>query len=90
MKVCIGNKEGKVTRAAEVWEVWSANTGDGCEAGRYIIRKEGGSRLRLKGVRKVIYRMTYDRQGLNRKALKLKRSFDEVKKTLDREGKQKK
>lgn len=46
--------------------------------------------MRLKGVRKVIYRMTYDRQGLNRKALKLKRSFDEVKKTLDREGKQKK
>lgn len=38
--------------------------------------------MRLRGFRKKIYRMTYDKPGVNRRALQVKRSMDEVKKLL--------
>lgn len=46
---------------------------------------------RNKGLRKKLYRMTYDRRGINEKALRLKKSLDEVKKILGQlNGKKKK
>lgn len=38
--------------------------------------------MRLGGVRKKLYLLTYDKPALNKKALQLRKSFDEVKKTL--------
>lgn len=37
---------------------------------------------RIHGLQKKLYRMTYDRPGINQKALKLKKSLDEVKNIL--------
>lgn len=37
---------------------------------------------RNRGLRQKLYRMTYDRPGINEKALRMKKSLDEVKKTL--------
>lgn len=36
----------------------------------------------LFGVRKKLYRLTYDKPEINKKAVQLRRSFDEVKKLL--------
>lgn len=38
--------------------------------------------MRLRGFRRKIYRLTYDKPGVNRRALQVKRSMDEVKKLL--------
>lgn len=38
--------------------------------------------MRLGGIRKKLYLLTYDKPGLNKKALQLRKSFDEVKKTV--------
>lgn len=38
--------------------------------------------MRLFGIRKKLYRLTYDKPGINKKAIQLRRSFDEVKKLL--------
>ncbi len=40
-------------------------------------------RRRFERMRKQIYHFTYDKPGLNRKALQFRRSLDEVKKLLD-------
>lgn len=40
------------------------------------------SMKRNRGLRQKLYRMTYDRPGINEKALRLKKSLDEVKKTI--------
>lgn len=40
--------------------------------------------MRIRGMRKKIYLLTYDKKRLNRKALRIRRSFDEVKKILER------
>lgn len=37
---------------------------------------------RNKGLRQKLYRMTYDRRGINEKALQMKKSLDEVQKIL--------
>ena len=37
---------------------------------------------RRHGVQQKLYRMTYDRPGINQKALKIKKSLDEVKNIL--------
>lgn len=38
--------------------------------------------MRLSGIRKKLYRLTYDKPAINKKAVQLRRSFDEVKKLL--------
>ena len=38
--------------------------------------------MRLHGLQKKLYRMTYDKTGLNRKTLQLHRSLDEVKQLI--------
>lgn len=39
--------------------------------------------MRISGVRKTIYHFTYDKPRLDRKALQVRRSVDEVKKMLE-------
>lgn len=38
--------------------------------------------MRLNGIRKKLYLMTYDKPALNKKAMQLRTSIDEVKKML--------
>lgn len=38
--------------------------------------------MRLGGIKKKLYQITYDKPLLNKKALQLQKSFDEVKKLL--------
>lgn len=38
--------------------------------------------MAMDGVRKKVYHMTYDKPGMNKKALQLRQSVDEVKKLL--------
>ncbi len=38
--------------------------------------------MRLRGFRRKVYRLTYDKPGVNKRALQVKRSVDEVKKLL--------
>lgn len=38
--------------------------------------------MRLFGIRKKLYRLTYDKPGINKKVIQLRRSFDDVKKLL--------
>jgi len=38
--------------------------------------------MRMRGMRKRLYRLTYDKKELNRRALKIRRSLDEVKRIL--------
>lgn len=58
-------------------------------AGMYT-RKGFVMRRRFEGIRKRIYRFTYDKPGLNKKSLQLRRSLDEVKKLLGGSHKNKK
>lgn len=46
--------------------------------------------MRLGGIRKRLYRMTYDKPGLNKKALQFRSSLDEVRKILGGVGTQNK
>lgn len=46
--------------------------------------------MRVSGIKKKLYRLTYDKPGVNKKALQLKHSIDETKKLLDRPAKGKK
>lgn len=39
--------------------------------------------MRMKGMQRKLYLLTYDKQSINQKAMKIKRSFDEVKKMLN-------
>lgn len=40
--------------------------------------------MRIRGVRRKIYLLTYDKKRLNQRALRIRRSFDEVRKILER------
>lgn len=40
--------------------------------------------MRIRGMRRKIYLLTYDKKRLNQRALRIRRSFDEVKKILER------
>ncbi len=42
--------------------------------------------MRVKGMRRRLYLLTYDKPAINKKALKIKRSFDEVKRLLNPSG----
>lgn len=46
--------------------------------------------MRFEGVKKRLYHFTYDKPGLNKKALQLRQSMDEVKKLLGKAVKNKK
>lgn len=46
--------------------------------------------MRISGMKGKLYRLTYDKPGVNKKALQFRRSLDEVKKLLDRPGKKQK
>jgi hypothetical protein len=43
----------------------------------------GGDRMRLESVKRKIYRFTYDKPDLNKKALQFQNSLDEVRKLLE-------
>lgn len=40
--------------------------------------------MRIRGMRRKIYLLTYDKKELNRRAIRVKRSLEEVKKILER------
>ncbi len=42
--------------------------------------------MRIRGLQKRMYRMTYDKPGINKKALQFGHSLDEVRKLLDGVG----
>lgn len=42
--------------------------------------------MRMKGIKQKVYHLTYDKQAMNKTALRLQRSVDEVRKVLDRTG----
>lgn len=46
--------------------------------------------MRISGMKRKLYRLTYDKPGVNNKALQLKHSIDETKKLLERPAKGKK
>lgn len=43
-----------------------------------------GRLMQIRGVRRKIYLLTYDKKRLNQRALRIRRSFDEVRKILER------
>ena len=45
--------------------------------------------MRLSGVKKRMYRLTYDKPGVNRTALRLRQSFDEVRRLVGENEKKK-
>lgn len=47
----------------------------------------GADIMRMAGIKKRVYRFTYDKQRLNKTALQMKRSLDEVKKLLGKSEK---
>ena len=44
--------------------------------------KESGKFMRIRGMRRKIYLLTCDKKRLNQRALRIRRSFDEVRKIL--------
>lgn len=51
----------------------------------FVQRKEGIA-VRIRGFKKKLYLLTYDKTDFQKKALQVKRSLDEVKKLLNTKG----
>lgn len=64
----------------------TAADGDSCFRLPTFVQRKEGIAVRIRGFKKKLYLLTYDKTDFQKKALQVKRSLEEVKKLLNAKG----